>query len=171
MAGPLSRPPRDIQIAFCCLFRSRSSAWRPVSTFICLPGSCRGWRMCGADALSRFRGSSVEWQLRPERFAAPLGGGGALPGVDLFPVPPLCPKYRPLWTRGNGDRRREAGRPHGRLEQVAPCLPVSAPLHQCPPEGMQQTAFPTGARDHGGSSLAGATVVLRTEGWCPPRFL
>ncbi|KAG0719101.1 hypothetical protein GWK47_051190 [Chionoecetes opilio] len=46
-----------------------------------LPGVENVW----ADALSRFRGSSVEWQLRPERFAALCRGWGTFPGVDLFP--------------------------------------------------------------------------------------
>lgn len=41
------------------------------------------------------------------------------------------------------------------------------PLHQRPPEDVQQTAPLQRQSDHGGSVMAGATVVLRTESMVP----
>ncbi|KAG0715785.1 hypothetical protein GWK47_011159 [Chionoecetes opilio] len=94
--GPLSRPPRDIQIRPSVFpFRSR---FRPVGPFPpsipsarFLPGVENVW----ADALSGFRGSSVDWQLRPERFGGSLSAVGHSGGGPLR-VPAALPNYRPF---------------------------------------------------------------------------
>ncbi|KAG0722172.1 hypothetical protein GWK47_045013 [Chionoecetes opilio] len=77
----MSRPPRDIQYALCCPFRSDL---RPAARFhlSCLPGSPPGGGNVCAHALSRFRGSSVEWELRPE--ALRLSSAVGTPEVDPF---------------------------------------------------------------------------------------
>ncbi|KAG0714037.1 hypothetical protein GWK47_014912 [Chionoecetes opilio] len=79
---------------FCCPFRSRSSAWRPVSIFICLPRFLPGVENVWADALSRFRGSSVGGSfagaLCGSLSAVGHSGGGPLR------VPPPLPNYRPF---------------------------------------------------------------------------
>ncbi|KAG0721144.1 hypothetical protein GWK47_006512 [Chionoecetes opilio] len=72
-----------------------------------LPGAENVW----ADALSRFRGSSVEWQLRPERFAALCRRWGT-PEVDLF-ASRRSAQLQAFLTRGD---RTAAGGPDALTE-------------------------------------------------------
>ncbi|KAG0728741.1 hypothetical protein GWK47_031864 [Chionoecetes opilio] len=86
VAVPVS-PAWDIQIRpYCVPFGARSSAWLALFHLHLYAGSCRSGE-CVAGALSRFRGSSLEWQLCPD--AAALCRRWALRRWTSS-VPPLC---------------------------------------------------------------------------------
>ncbi|KAG0713173.1 hypothetical protein GWK47_001918 [Chionoecetes opilio] len=92
--GPLSRPAKGHPICpSVAPFPEQIFGLAAVSTFIRLPGSCREWRMCGPNALSRFRGSSVGGS-----FARTLCGsvGVGHSGDGPLRVPPPLPNYRPF---------------------------------------------------------------------------
>ncbi|KAG0718135.1 Heparan sulfate glucosamine 3-O-sulfotransferase 3A1 [Chionoecetes opilio] len=161
--GPLSRPPRDIQIRrFCCSFRIRSSAGGPFPPSSCLQvpaGSGDVW----ADALSRFpRGLVWSGSFTPERFAALCRAVGT-PGWNLFASPPLCP-LKAFFDEGGP---YSCGRPDAlteRLEQVASmftCFRLTCTSG--PPRGQGDHGAPLWPAQPGFSELKGLVF--------PPRFL